>query len=76
MIPIRLAQLICGNDGRVYTSWWYAGQDWSGIHDNWRSIGGIFPNGAPVGAVARSPDNLDLFICGNDGRVYTSWWSG
>jgi hypothetical protein len=20
--------------------------------------------------------NLNLFICGNDGRVYTSWWSG
>ena len=74
--PGNLDLFICGNDGRVYTSWWYAGQDWSGIHDNWRSIGGIFPNGAPVGAVARSPNNLDLFICGNDGRVYTSWWSG
>jgi hypothetical protein len=72
--PDNLDLFICGNDGRVYTSWWYAGQDWSGINDNWRSIGGVFPNGAPVGAVARSPDNLDLFICGNDGRVYTSWW--
>ncbi|WP_429645488.1 hypothetical protein, partial [Skermanella aerolata] len=62
------------NDGRVYTSWWFAGVDWSGINDNWRSIGGVFPAGAPVAAVARTPNNLDLFICGNDGRVYTSWW--
>ena len=37
-------------------------------------IGGFFPVGAPLGAVTRTPDNLDLFICGNDGRVYTSWW--
>jgi hypothetical protein len=70
----NLDLFICGNDGRVYTSWWFAGVDWSGVNDNWRSIGGIFPVGAPVAAVARTPDNLDLFICGNDGRVYTSWW--
>ncbi|WP_429645487.1 hypothetical protein, partial [Skermanella aerolata] len=72
--PDNLDLFICGNDGRVYTSWWSQGQDWSGINDNWRSIGGVFPAGAPVAAVARTPDNLDLFICGNDGRVYTSWW--
>jgi hypothetical protein len=50
--------------------------DWSGIYDNWRSLGGIFPVGAPVVATSRNPDNLDLFVTGNDGRVYTSWWSG
>ncbi|MGH6900015.1 MAG: hypothetical protein ACREJ5_26270, partial [Geminicoccaceae bacterium] len=66
---------ITGNDGRVYTSWWFAGADWSGINDNWRSIGGVFPPGAPLGAVARNPGQLDVFITGNDGRVYTSWWS-
>ena len=72
--PGQLDLFVCGNDGRVYTSWWVAGQDWSGVNDNWRSIGGFFPPGAHVAAVARTPDNLDLFICGNDGRVYTSWW--
>jgi Papain-like cysteine protease AvrRpt2 len=70
----NLDLFICGNDGRVYTSWWFNGADWSGVNDNWRSIGGFFPAGAPVSAVARQPDHLDLFICGNDGRVYTSWW--
>ncbi|MDQ1537651.1 MAG: hypothetical protein QOE58_2044, partial [Actinomycetota bacterium] len=72
--PNNLDLLITGNDGRVYTSWWGAGGDWSGSKDNWRGIGGVFPVGAPVAAVARTPNNLDLLITGNDGRVYTSWW--
>jgi hypothetical protein len=70
----HLDLFVTGNDGRVYTSWWHQGQPWSGINDNWRPIGGFFPPGAPVAAVARTPNNLDLFITGNDGRVYTSWW--
>ena len=63
-----------GNDGRVYTSWWVEGTDWSGLNDNWRPIGGFFPPGAPISALARTPNILDLFVTGNDGRVYTSWW--
>jgi hypothetical protein len=27
-----------------------------------------------VSAVARTPETLDLFVVGNDGRVYTNWW--
>jgi hypothetical protein len=73
--PDNLDLFVTGNDGRVYTSWWSAGNDWSGVNDNWRSIGGFFPVGSPVSAVARTTDNLDLFVVGNDGRVYTSWWS-
>jgi hypothetical protein len=72
--PGQLDLFVCGNDGRVYTSWWTEGSDWSGVNDNWRSIGGFFPAGARVSAVARTPENLDVFIVGNDGRVYTSWW--
>jgi hypothetical protein len=70
----NLDLFITGNDGRVYTSWWYEGNDWSGVNDTWRSIGGIFPVGAPVSAITKSPNSIDLFITGNDGRVYTSWW--
>lgn len=73
--PNHLDLFITGNDGRVYTSWWHEGQEWSGINDNWSSLGGFFPPGAPVTVVARNPDQLDLFITGNDGRVYTSWWN-
>jgi hypothetical protein len=73
--PNQLDLFACGPDGRVYTSWWTAGHDWSGLNDHWRNIGGIFPPGAPVAAVSRNPNQLDLFICSNDGRVYTSWWT-
>ena len=41
----QLDCFITGNDGRVYTSWWHEGSDWSGINNNWRSIGGFFPVG-------------------------------
>ncbi|MCC5624226.1 hypothetical protein LC574_24230, partial [Nostoc sp. CHAB 5715] len=71
----QLDLFVVGNDGRVYTSWWQEGvSDWSGINNNWRSIGGFFPVGARVSAVARRSGQLDLFVVGNDGRVYTSWW--
>jgi len=63
-----------GNDSRVYTNWWRNGSDWAGINGNLRAIGGFFPVGAPVSAVARTPETLDLFVVGNDGRVYTNWW--
>jgi hypothetical protein len=70
----HLDLFVVGNDGRVYTSWWHEGQQWSGLHDNWAPIGGFFPPGSTVTAVARETDQLDLFVTGNDGRVYTSWW--
>ena len=70
----HLDVFVIGNDGRVYTSWWHEGQNWSGINDNWLSLGGVFPSTAAVSAIARRPDQLDVFITGNDGRVYTSWW--
>src|SRR3954447_18612695 len=73
--PDQLDLFVVGNDGRVYTSWWSAGRDWSGLNNNWRNIGGVFPVGGPVSAVARKPNQLDLFVVGNNGGVYTSWWS-
>ena len=75
-LPNQLDLFITGNDGCVYTSWWTGGADWSGIGNRWRNIGGLFPVGAPVTVVARNPNQLDLFITGNDGCVYTSWWTG
>jgi hypothetical protein len=73
--PDNLDLFVVGNDGVVYTSWWPTGNDWSGVNNDWRPIGGFFPVGAPVSAVARTPDNLDLFVVGNNGGVYTSSWS-
>jgi hypothetical protein len=71
----------CGKDGRVYTTAWAGGANWNG----WSPIspaGGspgspsVFLAGSPVGAVSRNPEQLDVFICGSDGRVYTSAWAG
>src|SRR5262245_51640457 len=73
--PNQLDLFITGNDGRVYTSWWNPVEGWSGFNNRWSPIGGFFRPGAPVSAVARNPNQLDLFITGNDGRVYTSWWN-
>lgn len=73
--PGQLDLFITGNDGCVYTCWWTEKGDWSGVANNWRNIGGIFPAGAPVSAVSRTPDHLDVFITGNDGCVYTCWWN-
>lgn len=66
---------VVGNEGDVYTSRWVDGRDWSGIGNKWRDIGGNFPPGAPVTAISRNPDQLDVFITGNDGHVYTSYWT-
>jgi hypothetical protein len=30
--------------------------------------------GSPVGVVARAPDELDIFVAGNDGKTYTAAW--
>jgi len=74
--PNALDLFITGNDGRVYASAWEAGCDWSGIERGWSAIGGLFPPGSPVSAVARHPERLDLFVTGANGRVYTSSWEG
>jgi len=71
----QLDLFVTGNDGVAYTSWWTAGSDWSGINNNWRPIGGFFPVGAPLSAVSRFRDQLDVFVVGNDGVTYTSWWT-
>ena len=65
---------VCGNDGCVYTSWWSEGVGWSGAKDDWKSLGGFFSAATNLTSVARAPESLDLFVCGNDWRVYNLWW--
>jgi len=72
--PGQLDLFICGPDGCIYTSWWSVGMEWSGINDNWNSLGGSFVPGAKVSALSRTPDQLEVFACGKDGHVYTSHW--
>ena len=71
----QLDLFVTGNDGGVYSNWWNATAD-NGQWHAWFRIGGepqFFPPGAPVAAVVREPQHVDLFVAGYDG-VYTNWW--
>ena len=45
-----------------------------GWHGWWHINGGQAAPGAPVTAVSRSTDKLDIFVVGTDNRVYTAAW--
>jgi len=72
---------ICGDDGNVYTAWLDEGHAWSTATRRpnwrrWRNLGGqSFPPRAPVAAISRRPNLLDIFVCGSDHHIYTKWWS-
>jgi len=71
----QLEVFTCGKDGHVYASHWYnKSTGWSSNRDGWMQIGGSFPPGVEVSAIAHTPNNLDLFACGDDGHVYTVSW--
>jgi hypothetical protein len=73
-VPNQIDLFITGNDGVVYWQFGVEGADWTGISNDWTPIGGVFPPGAPVAAVSRIPDHIDLFIAGKNGQAYWSWW--
>jgi len=70
---------VTGTDGRVYRNWWNSAD--GGSADDWAWWAATpndqdFTNAATsVGAVARTPDSLDLFVAGKDGKVYRTWWN-
>jgi hypothetical protein len=45
-----------------------------GWHGWWELKGGRAAPGAPVHAVSRAPDKLDVFVVGTDQRIYTAAW--
>ncbi|MBB2923751.1 hypothetical protein [Cellulomonas cellasea] len=46
-----------------------------GSDGDWEPAGGYFPAGAEVRAVSRRPAQLDAFVIGNNGVVFTSSWT-
>jgi hypothetical protein len=48
-----------------FPDWW---------HGWWELNGGRAAPGSPVTAVSRSTDKLDVFVVGNDQRIYTAAW--
>jgi hypothetical protein len=60
-------------NGSIQTAAWEPdfGSNWS----PWRSIkDGVAAPGAPVTAVSRSTDKIDLFVVGTDSHVWTAAW--
>ena len=65
-------------NGSVMTQWWFAAAG-----GGWGEHGPAFPiapagsarPGAPIAAVARTADNLDVFWVRPDGAVASQWWA-
>ena len=70
---------VSGFDGGVYSTFWTAQGGW---FDHWfrladPNFGDHFtiPPGAPVSSIARFRDQIDLFVAGRDGGVYSTFWN-
>ena len=63
-----------GNDNKVWTTYWGEGNGWN---PDWFPLPGAaaFDRATQrVSAVSRAPGNLDLFVIGNDNKVWTTYW--
>ena len=74
--PTLLDVFMTGMDGKVYTAAWDAG--WDIFDGAWRGWCGIRDlktvPGAPIGAVSRGPNQLDVFVAGVGGHVDWATW--
>ena len=61
-------------NGKIRTAAWEPsfGWEWRGW---WEINGGMATPGAPVMAVSRSKDKLDIFVVGTDQRVWSAAWA-
>ena len=75
--PTQLDLFVIGNDGHPYSTFWNPSGNPAGWRD-WFSLPGqaVFDkNTQQIAAVSRGPNNLDLFVIGNDGgHVWTTFW--
>ena len=71
--PDKLDIFATDVNGTIWTAAWESSfTDW--WHGWWPLNGGVAAPGAPVTVVSRSPDKLDVFVVGTDGRVWTAAW--
>ncbi len=71
--PDLLDVFVTGTDGRAWTAAWDPTNP-DGWHGWWPIGDAQFPPGAPIHAVVRSPDHLDVFATGTDGLIRTAAW--
>ncbi|MXP65237.1 hypothetical protein E0493_17975 [Roseomonas sp. M0104] len=69
----KLDIFFCDDKGRVMSAAWEPAMPtwWQGF---WHILGGMGAPGAPVTAVSRAPDHLDIFVVGTDNHVWTAAW--
>ena len=66
---------VVGNDSHVWSTYWHGASGWSA---NWFPLPGqaVFDlQHQRVAAVSRAPGNLDLFLVGNDGHIWSTYWN-
>jgi hypothetical protein len=74
--PNNLDLFVIGNDDHVWSTFWSSQTGWSA---DWFPLPGqaVFDRQTQqIAAVARSPNNLDLFVIGNNNHVWSTFWSG
>jgi hypothetical protein len=69
----KLDIFVTDQNGVIWTAAWEPSFT-DGWHGWWELNGGRAAPGAPVTAVSRSTDKLDIFVVGTDGRIYTAAW--
>jgi hypothetical protein len=71
--PNNLDIFVTGKNGNIYTAAW--GPQTNNTWKGWWQVKDLkAPQGAPVNAISRSADKLDIFVVANDGGVYTAAW--
>lgn len=70
----KLDVFVTGTDGGTYTAAWEPAFT-DGWHGWWRLNSGRATLGAPITAVSRSSNKLDVFVVGTDSRIYTAAWT-
>ena len=69
----KLDIFVTDNSGRIMSAAWEPAFT-DGWHGWWHIRGGMAAPGAPVTAVSRSSNKLDIFVTGVDCRIYTAAW--
>jgi hypothetical protein len=62
-----------GNDGGIYTASWNPTFK-DGWHGWWKITGLQVDPGTPVSVASKGANNLDVFVVGKDGGIYTASW--
>lgn len=66
-----------GDDGKLYLAWTKNATVSNVTWNGWENMDSpLFPPGAPVAALSRSADYMDVAAVGEDGIVKLRWWNG